>query len=106
VPREQNSEADALANLALDRTGSHGGNVAPEPGFSAAPDANRNSKAAPSNTTSGSAPPARGERPERTARTEKIRARYSAGALHPLDALDLAEGEIVDISIRCSKNPS
>src|SRR5580704_8366962 len=55
VPREQNSEADALANLALDRTASHGGNVAPEPGISATPDANRNRKAAPSSTTSGSA---------------------------------------------------
>jgi ribonuclease HI len=104
VPREQNSEADALANLALDRTGSHGGNVTPEPGFSATPDASRNRKAAPTGTTtSGSAPSARGERPERT---EKIRARYSAGALHPLDALDLAEGEIVDISIRRPPNPS
>jgi ribonuclease HI len=103
IPREQNSEADALANLALDRTGSHGGSVSPEPGFSAVPDASRNIKAAPSGTTSGSAP---SERTERTARTEKIRARYSAGALHPLDALDLAEGEIVDISIRRPKNPS
>ncbi len=99
VPREQNSEADALANLALDRTSSHGGSVAPEPGFSAAPDASRNIKAV-SSTTGGSAPS------ERPARTEKIRARYSAGALHPLDALDLAEGEIVDISIRRPKNPS
>ena len=103
VPREQNSEADALANLALDRTGSHGGSVAPEPGFSGAPDASRNIKAAPSSTTTGSAP---SEHSERTARTEKIRARYAAGALHPLDTLDLAEGEIVDISIRRSKNPS
>ena len=98
VPREQNSEADALANLALDRTGSHGGNAAPEPGFSATPDVNRNTKAVPNSTTSGSGPSARGER--------KIRARYSAGSLHPLDALDLAEGEIVDISIRRPRNPS
>jgi ribonuclease HI len=101
VPREQNSEADALANLALDRTGSHGGSVAPEPGFST--DANRNTKAAPSSPASGSAPFAS---TERTERTEKIRARYTAGVLHPLDDLDLAEGEIVDISIRRSKNPS
>lgn len=106
VPREQNSEADALANLALDRTGSHVGSVPPELGFSAASDASRNLQAAPSSTTGGSAPSVRTERPERTARTGKIRARYSAGALHPLDALDLAEGEIVDISIRRSKNPS
>jgi ribonuclease HI len=98
VPREQNSEADSLANLALDRTGSHGGSVAPEPGFGASPDASRNRKAAPGGTRSGSAPSARGQ--------HKIRARYSAGALHPLDALDLAEGEIVDISIRRPPNPS
>ena len=106
VPREQNGEADALANLALDRTGSHGGSVSPEPGFSATPDAKRNTNAAPSTTTGGSEPSASTGRPERTARTEKIRARYTAGALHPLDALDLAEGEIVDISIRRSKSPS
>ena len=29
-----------------------------------------------------------------------IRARYSAGALHPLGALDLDEGEIVEIAIQ------
>jgi predicted DNA-binding antitoxin AbrB/MazE fold protein len=28
-----------------------------------------------------------------------IRARYSAGALHPLEALDLDEGEIVEIQV-------
>jgi ribonuclease HI len=95
VPRDQNSEADALANLALDRTGSHGGNVAPEPRSSVPPDANRNAKPA---ANSGSAASLRGER--------TIRARYSAGALHPLDALDLAEGEIVDISIRRPRNSS
>src|SRR5579863_6145036 len=40
VRREQNSEADALANLALDRTGSHsGGSVAPNTGLSTTPDA-------------------------------------------------------------------
>ena len=99
VPREQNSGADALANLALDRTGSRGGNVAPEPGFTATPaDFNRNSKPAPRGIASDSAPSASGER--------KIRARYSGGTLRPLDSLDLAEGEIVDISIRRPKNPS
>lgn len=98
VPREQNSEADALANLALDRTASHGGNIAPEPGFGATPDANSNAKSGPIDRASGSAPTVRADR--------KIRARYSAGALHPLDALDLAEGEIVDVLIRRSRNPS
>lgn len=98
VPREQNSGADALANLALDRTGSHGGSVAPEPGPGVAPNPNRNVNVAPKSATSASPPSARSER--------KIRARYSAGALHPLDTLDLAEDEIVDISIRRSRNPS
>lgn len=95
VPREQNSEADALANLALDRTGSHGGNAALESVSSATPDAIRNTK---NSANSASGLPARGER--------SVRARYSAGALHPLDALELAEGEIVDISIRRPRNPS
>jgi hypothetical protein len=30
----------------------------------------------------------------------KIRARFSAGALHPLEALQLGEGEIVEIRVR------
>jgi ribonuclease HI len=95
VPRELNREADELANIALDRTGSKGGNTSQESGFVASPGASRNVKAPAS---SGSAPSAGGGRP--------IRARYSAGALHPLEAVDLAEGEIVDISIRRPRNPS
>jgi ribonuclease HI len=77
VPREQNSEADELANLALDATGTVGGK------------------------TETAASPAR-EKPSVAAPKDgrKIRARYSAGALHPLEALDLAEGEIVEISVR------
>jgi probable phosphoglycerate mutase len=95
VRRELNREADELANIALDRTGSHGGNTSQESGFGASPGASRNVKAA---AISGSAPSVGGGR--------KIRARYSAGALHPLEAVDLAEGEIVDISIRRPRNPS
>jgi ribonuclease HI len=70
LPREQNREADALANRALDETA--------RPGKS------------PSLPTLGAAPRDR----------KSIRARYSAGALHPLEALDLAEGEIVEIAIK------
>jgi ribonuclease HI len=81
VPREQNREADALANLALDRTATQhttqtGLRLAPQP-------------LSPLNQRHEL-----GDRHER-----RIRARYSAGALHPLEALDLAEGEIVEIQL-------
>jgi probable phosphoglycerate mutase len=93
VPREQNREADELANSALDRTGSGGGNVDAKIGAKA--DAKRGEKA--SARSSATQTPA-GERP--------IRARYSGGALHPLEGLDLAEDEIVEVSIRRSRNSS
>jgi hypothetical protein len=48
---------------------------------------------APANTTPGGSPS-----------VSKIRARYSAGALHPLEALDLDEGEIVELSITKPNN--
>jgi ribonuclease HI len=86
VPREQNREADELANVALDRTDSRGGgNVEPKRGAKAS-------------ARSGATEMPGGERP--------VRARYSAGALHPFEALDLAEGEVVEISIRRPRNPS
>jgi ribonuclease HI len=85
IPREENSEADALANLALDATATVGGTARSggtgETGAESASAASR-STAAPSRDS------------------RKIRARFSAGALHPLEALDLAEGEVVEISVR------
>jgi ribonuclease HI len=71
VPREQNSDADALANLALDQTG-------------------RARPPSPSPTLPAAA----------ACDKSRFRARYSAGALHPLEALDLAEGDIVEIAIK------
>lgn len=105
VPREQNSEADELANVVLDRTGSHsGGNVALDAKPVATPNAKHGAKSRPN---SGSAPSAGGERSSGERPSDRpVRARYSAGALHPVEALDLAEGEIVDISIRRPRNPS
>jgi ribonuclease HI len=92
VPREQNSEADALANRALDDTGRSASSLndalplrAPVAAPAAKPEGGSNrgpAAAAASKTT--------------------IRARYSAGALHPLGALDLDEGEIVEIAIKKS----
>jgi ribonuclease HI len=82
VPREQNREADALANMALDRTATQHTTT----------QASRGPASQPSSLTS--------ERQGRAdQRDRRIRARYSAGALHPLEALDLAEGEIVEIQL-------
>ena len=73
VPREQNREADALANRALDETSS--------------PAARKAEAAA-------------GEISRSAAQTGKpIRARFSQGALHPLDTLELREDEIVELKI-------
>jgi probable phosphoglycerate mutase len=79
VRREQNSEADELANLALDATGTIGGKTEAASGPA---------------KTSGAAASAPAKE------TRRIRARFFAGALHPLEALDLGEGEIVEISVR------
>jgi len=75
IPREQNREADRLANAILDET--EGKPVA----------------GAGKGETRKSNPPVADE-------TRRIRARYSGGALHPLDQLELAEGEEVEIAIR------
>ncbi len=120
VPRERNREADELANIALDRTSSSGGaNVVagakldPEAGEKLEPEAaaNRGAKAsardslAPHSSarTSGEPP---SERAIERVTERAIRARYSGGALHPLEPHDLAEDEIVEISIRRPRNPS
>jgi ribonuclease HI len=92
VPREQNSEADEFANLALDAAGTVGGGMETPPGASRA----KFSDAAPHRTAD--APGATASAPAQKNRW--IRTRYSAGALHPLEALELAEGEIVEISVR------
>jgi ribonuclease HI len=103
VPREQNREADELANVALDRTSSKSGasselrtilGAKPDPRTEAKSSAGISS---PRGATS-SAMVAPGS-------ARLIRARYSAGALHPLERVDLAEGEIVEISIRRPPNP-
>lgn len=71
VYREQNAEADALANEALDETS----------GRPTAPKLDA--------TSSKPQPPPR-----------KIRARFRNGALVPLDPLDLAEGSEVELLVR------
>jgi ribonuclease HI len=100
IAREFNSEADALANLALDRTGTVGSQDAP----SAA-------AISPAPATARREEPAEQHRQQRAAKSgelngeKKIRARYSAGALHPLEVLDLAEGDVVEILVS-KKSPA
>lgn len=122
VPRERNRDADELANIALDRTSSSGGanisagvkldlKAAEKPEVAATRGAKTSAR---ESSAPHSSARASGERVVESAverviervveRT--IRARYSGGALHPLEPYDLAEGEIVEISIRSPRNPS
>lgn len=110
VPRERNRDADELANIALDRTSSSGGaNAVPKLGpraeANARPEAAANRDATASardGSARHSSARTSGDRP--TERT--LRARYSGGSLHPLERLDLADDEIVEISIRRPRTPS
>ncbi len=119
IPRELNSEADALANLALDRTGTVGSQAAPSAPVVKTPSVNAPNFRAP--IVSGATTSPHSERaveehlkPTPKVRVEKtversgekiIRARYSAGALHPLEVLDLYEGEVVEVRIS-KKHPA
>jgi ribonuclease HI len=99
VPREQNAEADALGNRALDetsRSNSPRGVATPV----ATPDAQepRSPKALAAPAAHASLSASSGGSPD----ISKVRARYSAGALHPLGVLDLDEGDIVELTIRKS----
>ena len=124
VPRERNRDADELANIALDRTSSSGGadiaagvKLDPTAGQKPEPEAaaNRGAKASARDSsalhssarTSGEQVVERAtERVIERVVERTIRARYSGGALHPLEPHDLAEDEIVEISIRRPRNPS
>jgi ribonuclease HI len=79
VYREQNREADALANEAMDEVS--GARPAPENGK--AKSENRNSP-----------PPA-----------IKVRARFRSGVLYPLEDINLPDGAEVEILLRPTKQP-
>jgi ribonuclease HI len=78
VYREQNAEADALANEALDETSGRSRVASPPP----------KSEPRESNPTAAKAKP------------RSMRARYRDGALHPVEPLDLPEGSEVELSIK------
>jgi ribonuclease HI len=94
IPRELNSEADALANIALDRTGEVSSAARVITSAAPTPVASRpnSSNATPSSAASHSA---------HTGRT--IRAHVKNGALYPNEPLNLPEGSEVEIEIRPKK---
>jgi ribonuclease HI len=77
VYREQNREADALANEALDET------AGPAPKSPAAPRPDSASKMHP----------------------HRVRARYQSGVLYPLEDVNLADGTVVELSIHTPPRP-
>ena len=82
VPREQNADADALADAALDQT---------------SPSARRSSSAGASPSDRPQAKPLAAS--HSSVATRRLRARYSGGALHPSEPLDLEEGEEVELAL-------
>jgi hypothetical protein len=92
VRRELNSDADALANLALDQAGTAGG---------VRREAAKSEIRAPHGETQllaakeGSEPVPRGSSSSR-----RIRARFLKGVLVPVESLDLPEGSEVTLDLR------
>lgn len=72
VPRVENAEADRLANDALDHS-------------SRSPAARSRRASSPAG--------------KQASRPQRLRARYSGGVLHPLEPLDLPEGEEIDLTL-------
>ncbi len=91
VPRELNSDADALANAALDRTGE----VRKEERKEVRTDERKEERAEDRKADS---PKSTSPRAPVSARV--VSARYKNGALHPAEPLDLVEGSDVEITIR------
>jgi ribonuclease HI len=93
IPRELNSEADALANVALDRTGEVSSSARVITSAPAAPAISRpnSSNATPSTP------------PHSTPASRTIRAYVKNGALYPNETLNLPEGSEVEIEIRLKK---
>ena len=96
VYREQNREADALANEALDET--EGG----KPKLPATPKSESGAKpetTAKSQSSSKPEPP--GSKPE----PRKIQARFRGGVLYLLEDVELPDGMVVDVSIHLRPKP-
>jgi ribonuclease HI len=86
VPREQNREADAAANAALDNTGGVKPAFASGSAIASQPDRSATSPARPGQRPSLSAP-------------RKIRARFREGVLVPSEPLGYGENEELEVTI-------
>jgi ribonuclease HI len=97
VGREQNSEADALANQALDSTGRR----SPDAGLAASTSPIEAETGAPSTGEAGCRQPDHAKALAREVRrqTQRIRARYSGGVLIPTKPIDLSENTEVELTI-------
>jgi len=92
VYREQNREADALANEALDET---------EGKTAGAPSAKRAEAAA----TKSAAPTTKTEPASSKPEPRKIQARFRGGVLYLLEDVELPDGMVVDVSIHLRPKP-
>jgi len=92
VYREQNREADALANQALDET---------EGKASGAPPAKRAEAASAKSATPVVKAEPTGSKPE----PRKIQARFRGGVLYLLEDVELPDGMVVDVSIHLRPKP-
>ena len=96
VYREQNREADALANEALDET--EGG----KPKLPATP---KSESGAKSETSAKSQPSSKTEPPGSKPEPRKIQARFRGGVLYLLEDVELPDGMVVDVSIHLRPKP-
>jgi ribonuclease HI len=93
VYREQNREADALANEAMDEV---------EPKVPGAPVAKKIESASPKKSEPASSKPeASSSKPE----PRKIQARFRGGVLYLLEDVELPDGMVVDVSIHLRPKP-
>jgi len=89
VYREQNREADALANEALDET------EGDKPKLSATPKSETSAKSVSSAKSESSSKP----------EPRKIQARFRSGVLYLLEDVELPDGMVVDVSIHLRPKP-
>jgi len=107
VYREQNQDADALANEALDETaGTPAGGGAMRAkstdGKAAAPAAVTDGAAASASAGKAAAAPAKPAAKHDPSIPRKVKARFRSGILYPLEDLDLEDGCEVEIYLRAT----